>query len=95
MADRNAGSSFGPSAPRPASCSRLADGPDQQARVGDQTGGRVGFFLRVGDFDAIYRRMELADVTFVGPVRDEPYGRVVVFEDLCGNRWDLLGPLPA
>lgn len=73
----------------------LADGPDQQARVGDQTGGRVGFFLRVGDFDATYRRMELADVTFVGPVRDEPYGRVVVFEDLCGNRWDLLGPLPA
>ena len=73
----------------------LADGPDQQARVGDQTGGRVGFFLRVDDFDATYRRMELADVTFVGPLRDEPYGRVVVFEDHCGNRWDLLGPLPA
>jgi catechol 2,3-dioxygenase-like lactoylglutathione lyase family enzyme len=70
------------------------DGPDQQARVGDQTGGRVGFFLHVDDFDATYERMQRADVTFVDRPRDEPYGRVIVFEDRSGNRWDLLGPRP-
>lgn len=69
-----------------------ADGPEQVARVGDQAGGRVGFFLQVDDFDAMYRRMLAADVTFIESPRDEPYGRVVVFEDLAGNKWDLLGP---
>src|SRR3954454_7832987 len=68
-----------------------ADGDRQRATIGDQTAGRVGFFLRVDDFDAQYRRMVDAGVTFVGEPRPEPYGRVVVFEDIAGNRWDLLG----
>jgi catechol 2,3-dioxygenase-like lactoylglutathione lyase family enzyme len=69
-----------------------ADGPDQAAVVGRQVAGRVGFFLRVDDFDAGYERMLAAGVTFVGPPREEPYGRVAIFLDVAGNRWDLLGP---
>jgi uncharacterized glyoxalase superfamily protein PhnB len=46
------------------------------------------------DFDAHHDRMRAAGVTFTSPPRDEPYGRVAVFEDLAGNRWDLLGPRP-
>ena len=69
-----------------------ADGDRQRAAIGEQTAGRVGFFLRVDDFDAHYRRMVDAGVAFVGEPRTEPYGRVVVFEDIAGNRWDLLGP---
>lgn len=71
-----------------------ADGDDQISAVGNQTGGRVGFFLRVADFDATYQKMLNADVTFVSPPREEPYGKVVVFCDVVGNRWDLLGPTP-
>lgn len=67
-----------------------ADGDVQRAAVGHQMAGRVGFFLRVDDFDRTYARMRAAGVTFVGEPREEPYGHVVVFEDLCGNRWDLL-----
>lgn len=70
----------------------LADGDDQVARIGDQTGGRVGFFLEVDDFEASHRRMTNAGVTILGPPRDEPYGRFVVFLDVAGNRWDLIGP---
>jgi catechol 2,3-dioxygenase-like lactoylglutathione lyase family enzyme len=72
-----------------------ADGPDQQPIVGHQFAGRVGFFLRVDDFDETYERMQAAGVEFVGAPRDEAYGRVVVFVDVAGNRWDLLGPPPA
>lgn len=68
-----------------------ADGERQQAAVGDQFAGRVGFFLRVDDFDATYARMRAAGVTFHGEPRREAYGTVVVFEDVAGNRWDLLG----
>ncbi|MFC7277143.1 VOC family protein [Paractinoplanes rhizophilus] len=68
-----------------------ADNEHQRAAIGDQAGGRVGFFLRVDDFDAAYRRMAGASVTFVRPPRTEPYGRVAVFLDVSGNRWDLLG----
>ncbi|WP_280266058.1 VOC family protein [Nocardia wallacei] len=71
-----------------------ADGPAQTAAIGQQTGGRVGFFLRVDDFDAAYRRMTAAGVRFHTAPRDEPYGRVAVFADISGNRWDLLGPDP-
>jgi catechol 2,3-dioxygenase-like lactoylglutathione lyase family enzyme len=70
-----------------------ADGPEQDAAVGRQFAGRVGFFLRVVGFDAQFERMRGAGVTFLGEPRVEPYGRVVVFEDLWGNRWDLLGPV--
>lgn len=68
-----------------------ADGDRQEAFVGDQHGGRVGFFLRVDDFDAAYERMQAAGVTFEGVPRSESYGRIVVFRDIAGNRWDLLG----
>jgi catechol 2,3-dioxygenase-like lactoylglutathione lyase family enzyme len=69
-----------------------ADGERQQAIVGDQFAGRVGLFLRVDDFDVTYQRMLAADVRFVSGPRLESYGRVAVFVDLEGNRWDLLGP---
>jgi catechol 2,3-dioxygenase-like lactoylglutathione lyase family enzyme len=72
-----------------------ADGPTQQAAVGNQVAGRVGFFLRVDDFETSYARMQADGVEFVSEPRDEPYGRVVVFVDLAGNRWDMLGPRPA
>lgn len=71
-----------------------ADGPAQAELVGNQCAGRVGFFLRVDDFDASYARMLDAGVTFVTVPRNEPYGRIAVFLDLAGNRWDLLGPVP-
>jgi catechol 2,3-dioxygenase-like lactoylglutathione lyase family enzyme len=68
-----------------------ADGERQRSAVGDQVAGRVGFFLRVDDFDAVHRRMVQAGVTFVREPRTEPYGQVAVFVDISGNRWDLLG----
>lgn len=70
-----------------------ADGDRQRAAVGEQAAGRVGFFLRVDDFPATYARLLAAGVTFVREPRAEPYGRVAVFLDIAGNRWDLLGPL--
>ncbi|TFV64957.1 UNVERIFIED_ORG: VOC family protein [Bacillus sp. AZ43] len=71
----------------------LARADQHQARaVGDQVAGRVGFFLRVDDFAATYERMVAAGVEFVTEPRSEPYGQVVVFRDVAGNRWDLLGP---
>ncbi len=70
-----------------------ADGELQELAVGNQVGGRVGFFLRVDDFDASYDRMLAAGVEFVAEPRTEEYGRVVVFVDISGNRWDLLGPV--
>lgn len=67
-----------------------AVGADQEARVGDQHGGRVGFFLNVDDFAAAHARMTAAGVRFEEEPRREVYGTVAVFRDLCGNRWDLL-----
>jgi catechol 2,3-dioxygenase-like lactoylglutathione lyase family enzyme len=69
-----------------------ADGDQQRAAIGEQFAGRVGLFLRVDDFDATYERMLSAGVEFVGEPRAEPYGKVAVFADVAGNRWDLLGP---
>ncbi|MEU8123888.1 VOC family protein [Spirillospora sp. NPDC049024] len=69
-----------------------ADGPRQASAVGNQVAGRVGFFLRVEDFGAAHDRMTAAGVEFVTAPRTEPYGRVAVFLDIAGNRWDLLGP---
>jgi catechol 2,3-dioxygenase-like lactoylglutathione lyase family enzyme len=69
-----------------------ADGVHQREVVGDQFAGRVGLFLRVDDFAAAHERMTGAGVEFATAPRDEPYGRVAVFKDLSGNRWDLLGP---
>ena len=71
-----------------------ADGERQSGAVGDQFAGRVGLFLRVDDFEATYERMRAANVEFFGEPREEPYGKVVVFAEVAGNRWDLLGPRP-
>ena len=67
-----------------------AAGDEQATAIGNQTGGRVGFFLTVPDFDDIFTHMQSCGVVFEGTVRDEPYGKVIVFQDLYGNRWDLL-----
>lgn len=64
----------------------------QRARVGDQTGGRVGFFLHTDDFARDHARLTAAGVSFLKAPRHEPYGTVAVFRDLYGNRWDLLQP---
>ena len=69
-----------------------ADGPEQEARAGDQTGGRVAFFLHTDDFARDHERMRAAGVRFEEPPRHEPYGTVAVFRDLYGNRWDLIEP---
>jgi catechol 2,3-dioxygenase-like lactoylglutathione lyase family enzyme len=71
-----------------------ADGEHQDSVVGQQFAGRVGFFLHVDDFDVSYERMREAGVRFVSPPRDEAYGKVAVFLDIAGNRWDLIGPNP-
>lgn len=64
--------------------------PAQQARIGDQTGGRVFLFLETDDFARDHARMLAAGVRFAEPPRHEAYGTVAVFEDLYGNRWDLI-----
>ncbi|MGR4881151.1 VOC family protein [Streptomyces sp. LARHCF249] len=64
----------------------------QRSRVGDQTGGRVGFFLYTDDFARDHARMTAEGVRFLEEPRHEAYGSVAVFEDLYGNRWDLLEP---
>ncbi|MFD3911436.1 VOC family protein [Streptomyces sp. NPDC058603] len=64
----------------------------ERASIGVQTGGRVGFFLHTDDFTRDHARMRAAGVRFLEEPRHEPYGSVAVFEDLYGNRWDLLQP---
>ena len=64
----------------------------QAAAVGAQTGGRVFLFLHTDDFARDYAAWKAAGVRFVESPREEAYGRVVVFEDLYGNRWDLIEP---
>ncbi|MEO1064275.1 MAG: VOC family protein [Actinomycetota bacterium] len=64
----------------------------QRTRVGDQTGGRVGWFLITDDFARDHRAFLDRGVRFVEEPRHEEYGSVAVFEDLYGNRWDLLEP---
>ena len=66
--------------------------PEQEARIGDQTGGRVAFFLHTDDFRGDYEAMKARGVRFREEPRREAYGTVAVFEDLYGNRWDLLEP---
>jgi catechol 2,3-dioxygenase-like lactoylglutathione lyase family enzyme len=67
-----------------------ADGEAQKEAVGSQFAGRVGLFLRVDDFDETYRRLKEAGVEFVSEPRSEAYGKVAVFLDFLGNKWDLL-----
>ncbi|TYC49738.1 VOC family protein [Rhodobacterales bacterium] len=67
-----------------------ADGPDQLAAIGNQTGGRVFLFLNTDDFDRDHAAMTAAGITFLEAPRDEPYGKVAVFRDPFGNKWDLI-----
>jgi len=69
-----------------------ASTPEQEARIGSQTGGRVSFFLHTDDHRSDYERMKARGVRFRGTPRREVYGTVVVFEDLYGNPWDLIEP---
>ena len=69
-----------------------ADGDEQVARIGDQTGGRVGFFLETDDFARDHAAFTARGVAFLEEPRRESYGTVAVFADLCGNRWDLIEP---
>jgi hypothetical protein len=69
-----------------------ASNEQQAARIGDQTGGRVGFFLYTDDFWRDYQAFTGRGVEFTGPPREEVYGTVAVFRDLYGNLWDLLEP---
>ncbi len=80
--------------PPGASESRLllarASDPEQVARIGSQTGGRVFLFLATDDFHRDYERYKAAGIEFVRPPKVEPYGTVAVFKDLYGNLWDLV-----
>ena len=64
----------------------------QKAAVGNQTGGRVFLFLHTDNFDRDYKQMQEAGIEFIESPRQEAYGKVVVFADLYGNRWDLIEP---
>lgn len=63
---------------------------EQRAAIGNQAGGRVGWFLHTDDFARDHTRMVAAGVEFTDGPREEPYGTVAVFEDLYGNRWDMI-----
>ena len=84
-------------APRGSKYGRLllarADKPEQQAAVGKAAGGRVAFFLNTDDFARDHAAMLAAGIRFRQSPRDEPYGKVAVFEDLYGNGWDLIEPV--
>ncbi len=67
-----------------------AASPDQSQQVGRQSGGRVFLFLNTDDFRRDYEIMRSRGVVFEEAPREEPYGTVAVFRDLCGNRWDLI-----
>ncbi len=71
-----------------------ADGATQEARIGAQTGGRVGFFLETDDFARDHAGFTARGVRFLEAPRHEAYGSVAVFEDLYGNTWDLIEPKP-
>jgi catechol 2,3-dioxygenase-like lactoylglutathione lyase family enzyme len=68
-----------------------ADTDAARAAIGDQSGGRVFLFLNTEQFDSDYQRLIAAGVHFLETPRDEPYGKIAVFEDLYGNKWDLIG----
>jgi len=79
-----------PGSDGPALLLARATTPEQERAIGNQTGGRVFLFLRTDDFWRDYNRMVEVGVTFVRAPKVEPYGTVAVFEDLYGNKWDLL-----
>ena len=69
-----------------------ASDEEQRSRIGNQTGGRVGFFLNTDDFWRDHAAMIERGVEFLEAPREEPYATVAVFRDLYGNTWDLLEP---
>ena len=71
-----------------------ASTPEQEKFIGNQAGGRVFMFLSTDNFQRDYDRLTAAGVKFVRPPGSAPYGTVAVFEDLYGNRWDLVEYLP-
>jgi catechol 2,3-dioxygenase-like lactoylglutathione lyase family enzyme len=66
--------------------------PEQERAIGNQSGGRVFMFLRTDDFQADFEHMKAHGVRFTETPRHEAYGTVIVFLDLYGNKWDLIGP---
>lgn len=70
-----------------------ADSPDQQEAIGNQTGGRVFLILKTDDFDRDFARFKQAGIEFLEAPRLEAYGKVAVFRDAFGNKWDLIEPL--
>jgi catechol 2,3-dioxygenase-like lactoylglutathione lyase family enzyme len=70
-----------------------ADSPNQQQAIGNQTGGRVFLILKTDDFDRDFARFKKAGIEFLEDPRLEAYGKVVVFRDAFGNKWDLIEPL--
>ncbi len=69
-----------------------AEGEQQEASIGNQTGGRVGFFLQTDNFERDFAAWTLRGVVFREQPRHEVYGTVAVFEDVYGNTWDLIQP---
>lgn len=72
-----------------------ASNAHQISRVGDQTGGRVFLFLYTDDFWRDFKAYQAKGVRFIREPKTEDYGTVAVFEDLCGNQWDLIEPSPS
>ena len=70
-----------------------ADSPEQRVAIGNQAGGRVFLFLKTDDFDRDFARFKQAGIEFLEAPRKETYGKVVVFRDAFGNKWDLIEPL--
>ena len=69
-----------------------ANNDEQKSRVGNQTGGRVFFFMYTDDFETYYKILLKNNIKIINGPRNEIYGRVLVFEDLYGNKWDLIQP---
>lgn len=67
-----------------------ATSPSQEMALGNQTGGRVGLFLYTPNFDEDYSRMQAEGIEFIEPPRQESFGKVVVFKDIYGNKWDFI-----
>ena len=70
-----------------------ADSPNQREAIGNQAGGRVFLILKTDDFDRDFARFKQAGIEFLEDPRKETYGKVVVFRDAFGNKWDLIEPL--
>lgn len=70
-----------------------ADSPDQRQAIGNQAGGRVFLILKTDNFDRDFARFKQAGIDFLEEPRLEAYGKVVVFRDAFGNKWDLIEPL--